>query len=309
MTIYLPIAEIPFNIFLLLFLGSLGGIMAGMFGVGGGFLVTPLLIFSGVSPAVAVATVTNQITASSFSGFLTHFRRGNVDVKMGLFLLFGGFIGSIIGVQIFTILKQMGQIDVFVSIFYVIFLFIVGIFMMAESLSSIIRSAKNSSNDYGKKPSKFNKVISSKKLPWVVSFPKSYLKVSVFVPVIIGIFSGILVSLMGIGGGFVMVPVMLYILKMPNSVVVGTSLFQIIFTTGFITILHAVKTQTVDIVLSSLLMMGGVLGAQLGIVIGSKLKAEKLRIILAMIVLAVCFKLGLNLLIQPENLYTIEEIL
>jgi hypothetical protein len=312
MSIYLPIAEIPIDIFLLLGIGLVGGLLAGIFGIGGGFLVTPVLIFIGVPPSVAVATSANQIVASSVTGFLSHWHRRNVDIKMGIFLLMGGFVGAYVGILIFALLKALGQIDLAISLIYVIFLGSVGSLMFYESVHSLMRKISSEES----KPERFSIVrflkldklkrkLKTIKMPFVVNFPKSNLKISVLMPISIGLMAGIMVSLMGIGGGFVMIPAMIYLLKMPAQVVVGTSLFQIIFTTAMVTILHAVNTQSVDIVLASLLIIGGVLGAQLGTGIGMKIPAEKLRLFLALIILAVCIRLGANLFIEPEYLYSI----
>ncbi len=311
MQIYLPIAELPVDIFLLLALGGMGGILAGMFGIGGGFLITPLLIFIGVPPAVAVATSTNQIIASSVSGFLAHLYRKNVDIKMGVFLLCGGFAGAAIGIWLFALLEAIGQIDIAISLIYVIFLGFIGILMAIESSRTILNQnkppekRKKKKKKSGKHQGYLGKKLRHMDLPWKVHFPHSDLTISAILPISIGILAGIMVSLMGIGGGFVMIPAMIYILGMPTQVVVGTSLFQIIFTTSFVTILHAINTQAVDIVLALLLIIGGVIGAQFGTVLGLKLPAEKLRGLLALIVLSVCTKLALDLLLEPENLYTV----
>ncbi len=305
MLIYLPIAELPINIFLLLGFGALGGILAGMFGIGGGFLVTPLLIFIGVPPAVAVATSSNQIIASSLSGFLAHWYRNNVDIKMGIYLLIGGLAGSYGGVKLFTRLEVIGQIDLAISLSYVVFLGIIGVLMAVESSRTIIRQKRGVK---GKHPSQKMKWLHDSRLPFRTHFPRSELTISVLLPIIIGAFAGILVSLLGIGGGFIMIPAMIYLLGMPTSVVVGTSLFQIVFTTSLVTILHAVNTQTVDIVLAFLLILGGVVGAQWGAALGLKIPAEKLRGLLAIMVLAVCLRMAMGLFLEPADLFTVEEV-
>ena len=310
MQIYLPIAELPVNIFLILGLGGMGGILAGMFGIGGGFLITPLLIFIGVPPSVAVATSTNQIIASSFSGFLAHLYRNNVDIKMGIFLMIGGVLGADIGVRIFTLLESLGQIDIAISVIYVVFLGFIGTLMAIESSKTIIRQKRSSDGEVSSSHTgKFGSWIKNANLPMKVEFSKSELEISIFLPIIIGIFAGIMVSLMGIGGGFVMIPAMIYVLGMPTSVVVGTSLFQIVFITSIVTVMHSVNTQSVDIVLAFILIIGGVIGAQFGTVIGLKLPAEKLRGLLAIIVLAVCIKLGSGLFIEPDELFTIKSVI
>ncbi len=308
MQIYLPIAELPLDILLVLSLGALGGILAGMFGIGGGFLLTPLLIFNGVPPAVAVATSTHQIIASSVSGFLSHLYRQNVDVKMGLFLLAGGLIGGSLGIWLFAWLQSLGQIDLAISLFYVIFLGFIGTLMGLESSQTILRRKKTGTTEEAAPTARLGHWIRQQNLPWVVYFPRSDLHISALIPITIGLFAGALVSLMGIGGGFVMIPAMIYLLGMPSNVVVGTSLFQIMLTTSLVTLLHAINTQTVDIVLGALLIIGGVLGAQLGTKLALKLPSEKLRGLLALIVLGVCIKLGAGLLVEPENLYSIEVV-
>lgn len=302
MQIYLPIAEIPVNIFLILGLGGVGGLLAGMFGIGGGFLITPLLMFIGVPPAVAVASSTNQIIASSVSGFMAHYYRNNVDILMGGFLLIGGLIGASFGVWLFAVLQALGQIDLAISLSYVLFLGFVGTLMGVESTRTIAR--KKRGLDIAKNGQKMA-WLRELPLPFKIYFPRSDLEISVILPITVGVFAGVMVSLMGIGGGFVMIPAMIYILGIPTSVVVGTSLFQIMFTTSLVTMLHAFNTQSVDILLAGLLIIGGVVGAQFGTVIGLKIPAEKLRGLLAFLVLSVCLKLGLGLFLEPETLYTV----
>ena len=299
MQIYLPIAEVSVNAFLLFGLGGLVGILSGMFGVGGGFLMTPLLFFIGIPPAVAVATEANQIVASSFSGVLAHLRRRTVDLKMGTVLLVGGLVGAALGVVVFNYLKSLGQVDLLVRLCYVVFLGIIGSLMFVESLNAIRRSR-------GDKP------VAKRKnhtwihgLPFKMRFRVSGLYISVIPPMLVGVAVGILAAIMGVGGGFIMVPAMIYLLGMPTKVVVGTSLFQIIFVTGFTTLLHATTNYTVDMALAVLLLVGGVVGAQIGTRIGVRLKAEQLRILLAVMVLAVCGKLALDLLLQPSELFSI----
>jgi uncharacterized membrane protein YfcA len=298
MQIYLPIAEVSVNAFLLLGLGGLVGVLSGMFGVGGGFLMTPLLFFIGIPPAVAVATEANQIVASSFSGVLAHLRRKTVDLKMGTVLLIGGLIGAALGVQIFNALRAIGQVDLLVRLSYVIFLGIIGSLMFVESLNAI-RKTKSGAAPTRRK----HGLVHS--LPFKMKFRTSGLYISVIPPVVIGILVGILAAIMGVGGGFIMVPAMIYILGMPTKVVVGTSLFQIIFVTAFTTLLHATTNFTVDMMLAVLLLVGGVIGAQIGTQIGVRLKAEQLRILLALMVLAVCIKLALDLLLMPSELYSL----
>jgi uncharacterized membrane protein YfcA len=301
MQIYLPIAEVSVNAFLLLGLGGMVGILSGMFGVGGGFLMTPLLFFIGIPPAVAVATEANQIVASSFSGVLAHFKRKTVDLKMGTVLLVGGLIGAAMGVVVFNYLKSIGQVDLLVRLCYVMFLGVVGGLMFIESLNAIRKARKAG----GSPPAARRQRTWVHALPFKMRFRTSGLYISVIPPLIVGVLVGILAAIMGVGGGFIMVPAMIYILGMPTKVVVGTSLFQIIFVTGFTTMLHATTNYTVDIVLAVLLLVGGVVGAQIGTRIGVKMKAEQLRILLALMVLAVCGKLALDLLLQPVELYSI----
>ena len=300
MYIYLPIAEVSVNAFILLGLGGLVGVLSGMFGVGGGFLMTPLLFFIGIPPAVAVATEANQIVASSFSGVLAHLKRKNVDFKMGGVLLIGGLIGASLGVFIFNYLKSMGQVDLLVKLCYVAFLGIVGGLMFIESLGAL-RNANKSNVLIKKRPKRTWIHV----LPFKIRFRVSGLYISAIPPVLVGILVGILAAIMGVGGGFIMVPAMIYLLGMPTRVVVGTSLFQIIFVTAFTTMLHATTNFTVDIVLAVLLLVGGVIGAQFGTMIGSKLKAEQLRILLAAMVLLVCGKLAFDLVIQPSELFSL----
>jgi hypothetical protein len=300
MQIYLPIAEVSVNAFLLLGLGGLVGILSGMFGVGGGFLMTPLLFFIGIPPAVAVATEANQIVASSFSGVLAHLRRKTVDLRMGTVLLVGGLFGAAVGVQIFAALRAAGQVDLLVKLSYVVFLGIIGGLMFIESLGAILR-ARKAPGSYT--PRKKHGWIHS--LPLKMKFRTSGLYISVIPPLLIGGAVGVLAAIMGVGGGFIMVPAMIYILGMPTKVVVGTSLFQIIFVTAFTTLMHATTNFTVDMPLAVLLLIGGVIGAQIGARIGVKLKAEQLRVLLAIMVLGVCGKLAADLLLQPAELYSL----
>jgi uncharacterized membrane protein YfcA len=301
MYIYLPIAEISINIFLILGLGGMVGLLSGIFGVGGGFLMTPLLIFLGVPAPVAVGTEANQIVASSVSGVLAHWRRGNVDVKMGSILLAGGIVGSTIGVYIFAILREIGQIDLAIKLSFIVFLGIIGSLMLVESTRSILRSRRP-----GGKRRKLHQHNWLHGLPFKMRFRKSKLYISALLPFGVGLIVGILSAIMGVGGGFIMVPAMIYVLGMPTSVVVGTSLFQIIFVTANVTFLQSVQTQTVDVVLAGLLLIGGVIGAQFGTRIGALLRGEQLRGLLALIVLAVCLKLVSDVVITPEDIFSLE---
>jgi len=299
MYIYLPIAEVSVNAFVLLGLGGLVGILSGMFGVGGGFLMTPLLFFIGIPPAVAVATEANQIVASSFSGVLAHVKRKTVDFKMGGVLLIGGLIGAALGVVVFNYLKSLGQVDLLVKLCYVLFLGVVGSLMFAESLRALRKSKQVAVAKARKKRGLVHV------LPFKMRFRVSGLYISIIPPIVVGVAVGVLAAIMGVGGGFVMVPAMIYLLGMPTKVVVGTSLFQIIFVTAFTTMLHATTNYTVDMVLAVLLLIGGVIGAQFGTMIGAKLKAEQLRILLALMVLLVCAKLAMDLIVEPAELFSL----
>jgi uncharacterized membrane protein YfcA len=300
MQIYLPIAELSVNIFLFLGMGAGVGFLSGLFGVGGGFLMTPLLIFAGIPPAVAVATEANQIVASSVSGALAHWRRGNVDVKMGVVLLIGGLVGSTLGVWIFGLLRGLGQIDLVIRLSYVVFLGIIGALMLVESLRAISRQRKP-----GGKRRKLHQHNWLHGLPFKMRFRRSKLYISALLPLGIGVLVGILAAIMGVGGGFIMVPAMIYLLGMPTAMVVGTSLFQIIFVTANVTFLQAWQNQTVDIFLALLLLAGGVIGAQFGTHAGAKLPGEHLRSMLALIVLGVCGRLAYDLLARPDDLFSI----
>jgi uncharacterized membrane protein YfcA len=298
MQIYLPIAEVSVNAFLLLGIGGIVGVLSGMFGVGGGFLITPLLFFVGIPPAVAVATAANQVVASSVSGVFAHLKRRTVDFRMGLVLLAGGLVGSGVGVQIFNILRRAGQVDLLVQLSYVLFLGVIGALMFVESVNALRRSRSGV-------PAPRRKHNWVHNLPLKVKFRTSGLYISVIPPLAVGAFVGLLAAVMGVGGGFVMVPAMIYLLGMPTKVVVGTSLFQIVFVTAFTTLLHATTNYTVDMILAVLLLAGGVIGAQIGTALGARLKAEQLRILLALLVLSVAGKIALDLLLQPTELYSL----
>src|SRR5437016_4091305 len=276
MQIYLPIAELSINIFLLLGIGGGIGFLSGLFGVGGGFLLTPLLIFIGVPPAVAVATQANQVVASSVSGVLAHWSRDNVDFKMGFVLLAGGILGSTVGVGLFSLLSHFGQVDLVISLFYVFFLGFIGTLMFVESTRAILRQRRR-----GPAPKKLHEHNWVHGLPFKMRFRKSRLYISALMPALIGFFVGILSAIMGVGGAFIMVPAMIYLLGMPTAIVVGTSLFQIIFVSANVTFLQAVQNQTVDLTLAMALTVGGVIGAQIGGRVGAKLPGEQLRVLLA----------------------------
>ena len=301
MYLYLPIAEISMNVFMIIGLGGAVGMLSGIFGVGGGFLMTPLLIFLGVPPAVAVGTEANQIVASSVSGVMAHMRRGNVDFKMGGVLLVGGLTGSTIGVALFALLRELGQIDVVIKLSFIVFLGIIGSLMLIESIRAIMRSRQP-----GARRGKLHQHNWLHGLPFKMRFRKSKLYISALLPFGVGALVGVLSAIMGVGGGFIMVPAMIYLLGMPTAVVVGTSLFQIIFVTANVTFLQSVQTQTVDIVLAGLLLLGAVIGAQFGTRIGAMLKGEQLRGLLALMVLMVCAKLVYDVVITPEDIYSLE---
>ena len=301
MSIYLPIAELSVNIWILFGMGAAVGFLSGMFGVGGGFLMTPLLIFYNIPPAVAVATEANQIVASSFSGALAHLRKGTVDIKLGLLLLVGGIAGSTLGVYIFSELREIGQLDLIISLLYVVFLGAIGTLMTIESLRAI-RKSKQNGGAVARKPGHSGFI---HKLPFKVKFRKSKLVLSVIPIIMLGMLVGILAAIMGVGGGFIMVPAMIYLLRVPTNVVIGTSLFQIIFVTAFTTIIQSTTNQTVDVVLAFILMVGGVIGAQFGAAAGHKLKGEQLRALLGLLVLGVCIRLGYDLVVTPDDLFSV----
>ena len=300
MQIYLPIAERSLDVFLLLGLGGAIGFLSGMFGVGGGFLLTPMLIFIGVPPAVAVATQANQVVASSVSGVLAHWSRGNVDFRMGLVLLAGGILGSTAGVFIFGVLKSIGQIDLVIALAYVVLLGVIGAAMLLEAVRAILRRRGP------KQPvRKLHQHTWVHGLPFKMRFRKSRLYISALLPISVGFLVGVLAALLGVGGAFLMVPAMIYLLGMPTTVVVGTSLFQIIFVAANVTLLQAVQNQTIDAVLAIVLVLGGVIGAQIGGRLGGKLKGDQLRILLALLVFAVAIGLAYELVSKPDELYSI----
>jgi uncharacterized membrane protein YfcA len=303
MQLYLPIAEVSVNAFLIMGLGGIVGFLSGMFGVGGGFLITPLLFFIGVPPAVAVATGANQVVASSISGVLAQVRRKGVDFQMGGVLLVGGILGSAIGVWVFRLMTKLGQVDLFVQLSYVLFLGLIGALMLQESLRSLLRARQPGA------PIRRSHVHSwVHGLPFKVKFRASGLYISVIPPVLVGAAVGFLAAIMGVGGGFILVPAMIYLLGMPTKVVIGTSLFQIIFVTAFTTIMHAVTSHTVDMLLALLLILGGVIGAQIGTRVGVRLKAEQLRILLSLLVLAVSLRIAVDLLVTPSELFSVAPV-
>lgn len=301
MYFYLPIAEMSANIFLFLGMGAAVGFLSGMFGVGGGFLMTPLLIFSGVPSAVAVGTGAAPIVASSVSGAVAQWRRRNVDLKLGTVLLAGGVVGTVIGVELVKLLRIAGQFDFVVGVCYVTFLGVIGTLMLIESLGEI-RRVRAGQQSAARKPGQHSWVHG---LPLKMRFHRSRLYISALPPLAIGMFVGLLTGLMGVGGGFIMVPAMIYLLRVPTSVVIGTSLFQIVFVTAVTTVLQASENKSVDVGLAMLLILGGVVGAQFGAVAGEKLKGEQLRFLLAALVLAVSIRIAWGLVAPPGELYSV----
>lgn len=297
MQIYLPIAEISVDVLLLLGLGAAIGFLSGVFGVGGGFLMTPLLIFIGVPPPIAVATQANNVIASSVSGCFSHWSRGNVDLKMGAVLLAGGFAGSTIGVALFSLLQDLGQIDLVINLSYVLLLGTVGALMLLEGTRALLRRRRKV------KPGKLHIHTWLHGLPLKTRFRRSRLYISALLPFGIGFGVGILSAIMGVGGAFVLVPLMIYVLGMPTAMVVGTSLFQIIFVSVNVTFLQAIQNQTVDVVLALLLIVGGVVGAQFGGRLGAKLPGDMLRLLLGILIVGVALRLSLELVLPPEDRY------
>ena len=290
------------NIILIIFVGMVVGGLSGLFGVGGGFLMTPLLIFLGIPPVVAVGTEAPHVLASSVSGVIAHWREKNVDFKMGFFLLIGGVFGSTIGVNLFKILSIFGQIDIVIQMLFVIFLGFIGFTMAFESAKTTIKKYRTTSSIR----TKLHQHSWIHGLPFKLRFHRSKLYISAIPPIVIGFFVGLLSAMMGVGGGIIMIPAMVYILGMSTNVVVGTSLFQIIFVTANSTFFQAYLNQTVDIVLASLMIFGGVIGAQIGARLGTKLKAEYLRGILAILILLVCAKIFTDMTLTPSELFSLE---
>ncbi len=303
MTIYLPIAEMNINIILIVFIGMFVGSLSGLFGVGGGFLMTPLLIFLGIPPAVAVGTEAPHVLASSISGSIAHWRKKNIDIKMGIILLIGGLFGSTIGVNIFKIVIGYGQIDVLIQFLFLFFLGFIGFSMILESARTTIKKYRTTSIIR----TKLHQHSWLHGLPFKMRFQRSKLYISAIPPFIIGFVVGILSAMMGVGGGFILIPAMVYLLGMSTNVVVGTSLFQIIFVTANSTFFQSYLNQTVDIVLAALMIFGGVIGAQIGAKLGSSFKAEYLRGALGFIVLTVCLKIFLDLSLTPNEFFSLSK--
>ena len=294
MTFYLPIAEIEINLLIILFLGFIVGFMSGLFGVGGGFLMTPLLIFMGIPASTAVGTESVQILGSSVSGAIAHGRKKNIDYEIGIFLLIGGIFGSTVGVIIFNFLKESGNLDLIINILYVIFLMIIGFLMLIESSLSLIKEPNKTNKSKLKKKRSFLQM-----LPLKLKFRQSKIYMSILLPISVGIFTGFLSSLMGVGGGFIMVPAMIYLFRMGTVLAIGTSLFQIVFVTLNVSILQATYNLSVDLILAVFLLLGGVIGAQYGSKYTSKFRGEHIRILLAIIVIIVCIKMGMELINEP----------
>ncbi|MBA4162749.1 MAG: permease [Novosphingobium sp.] len=301
MDVYLPIANLAVNGLVIVALGALTGILSGMFGVGGGFLTTPLMIFYGIPPTVAAASAASQVTGASVSGVFAHTRRGGVDYQMGAVMVAGGLIGTLIGAALFSLLQALGQIDVVINLLYVVLLGSIGGIMARESWQAL--QAQKTGVALPARKRRHHPMVASLPMRW--RFYRSGLYISPLAPLVLGIATGILTMLMGIGGGFVLVPAMLYILGMSANVVVGTSLFQILFVTMATTMMHAMTTRAVDIVLAALLLLGSVSGAQIGAQLAQKLPAERLRFVLAGVVLFVALWLALGLAWRPDEIYTV----
>jgi uncharacterized membrane protein YfcA len=299
--LYLPIAGNSVNVLVIFAMGGAVGLLSGIFGVGGGFLMTPLLIMVGIPPTIAAASDSNQIVGASTSGTLAHYRLGNVDFKMGMLLLVGGVAGGTLGVQLIKVLRALGNADFLIQVTYVLMLGFVGTYMFFESLQSMRKAslAPDKPASPGKESLYARFIV---KMPWQMYFDKSGVRLSVLMPLIMGTFVGVLAAIMGVGGGFIMVPVMVYLLRMPMHVVVGTSLFQILFTCIDVTIMQAHTNHTVDFILALILLLGSTLGAQFGAKISRKLKGEQLKILLAILVLGVMVQMLLGLLMRPETL-------
>ncbi len=303
--VYLPIAEVSVNLVVMLGLGAAVGFLSGMFGVGGGFLLTPLLMFSGVAAPIAVATGANQIVATSVSGALAQWRRGNLDLRMAHVLIAGGIVGALVGVLLLRLLRQIGQAELLISLTYVVFLGAIGLLMLVESLR-VIQKARAGKPVPARRASAHNWIHG---LPLKMRFPTSRLYISAIPPLVIGAVVGLLAAFLGAGGGFIMVPAMIYLLRMQTNIVIGTSMFQIIFVTAIVTLLHATFNQTLDVVLALILAAGGVVGGQFGVRAGQKLKGEQLRLLLALLVLGVALRLLLDLVIKPADVYSIVPLL
>ena len=304
MDVYLPIANLSVNGLFIVFLGVLTGILSGLFGVGGGFLTTPLLIFYGIPPTVAAASAATQVTGASVSGVIAHGRRKGVDYRMGSVMVGGGVIGALFGAALFRLFQALGQIDVVINILYVVMLGSIGSLMMREAFDAL--SASKGQKDASPRKRRHHPLVAG--LPFRTRFYASGLYISPIAPLILGVIVGVLTMLMGVGGGFILVPAMLYILGMSGKVVVGTSLFQILFVTMVTTMTHALTTKAVDIILAGLLLLGSVMGAQFGTQIAMKARPEVLRFVLAAIVIAVALRMLYGLGVQPDEIYTVSPL-
>lgn len=298
-SIYLPIASNSVSMLLMMGLGALVGLLSGLFGVGGGFLMTPLLMMVGIPPTVAAATDSNQIVAASASGCYAHFKAGNVDFRVGTLMLVGGLVGGTGGVRIVSLLRTLGEANFVISVIYVLMLGGIGSYMLVESIGSL-RGKRGAAATGPRRPSVYQRAVEA--LPFKMHCPRSGITVSPVLPFFLGVLVGVLAAIMGVGGGFVMVPIMVYLLRMPMHVVVGTSLFQILFTCVNVTILQAQMNHTVDFILALMLLIGSVIGAQVGARLGRRLKADQLKILMAVVVLAVMVKMLTGLLLKPDVL-------
>jgi len=304
MQVYLPIAQISVDVFVLLAMGAAVGFLSSLFGVGGGFLITPLLIFIGIPPPVAVATQINQVVGASVSGTVAHWRRGNIDFKMGLVLMVGTILGSTAGVNLFAMLKRAGQIDLVIVLLYIVFLGGIGSLMLAESLRALLRRRRAPGARF-----KLHQHTWLHGLPLKMRFRKSRLYISALLPLGLGFITGILIAMMGVGGGFFLVPSKIYLLGMPTAIAVGTSLFQTIFVAAYSTLLQSIETQTVDILLAIVLLVGGLLGTQVGARIGPKLQGDQLRILLALLIVGVWVKLVFDVTATPADVYSLDVLM
>ena len=306
MEIYLPIAGMSINVFLILGVGALVGFLSGLLGVGGGFLLTPLMMMIGIPPAVAAASDSNQIVAAASSGAFAHWRLGNVDFKMGLVILAGGIFGGTIGVQLVKVLRAMGNFEFVMTVTYVLMLGLVGGAMFIESWRTIRRSKRTAAEDIPQAPVKESSLTRIfNKLPFKMNFERSGLHTSAIFPFTIGTIVGVMAAILGVGGGFIMVPAMIYIIGMPTIAAIGTDLFQIVLTSANVTLQQAIVNHTVDLLLALILLSGSTIGAQFGAVAGKRLKGEQIRILLAIIVLALTVKLFLDLVLTPSDLVSL----
>ncbi|GLT01540.1 UPF0721 transmembrane protein [Sphingobium jiangsuense] len=302
MDLYLPIANLPVNTVFIIGLGGLVGLLSGMFGVGGGFLTTPLLILYGIPPTVAAASAATQVTGTSVSGVISHLSRNTIDVRMGVVMVVGGTIGAVIGAGLFSLLQSIGQMDTVISLLYVLMLGSIGAMMAWESGQALIRMKTGARPPARKR--RHHPLVASLPMRW--RFYKSGLYISPLAPLLLGMVTGIMTMLLGVGGGFILVPAMLYLLGMTTQVVVGTSLFQVLFVTMAATLVHSLTTKAVDFVLALLLLIGSVTGAQIGTRISRRMQPEYLRVILAAIVLVVAIRMALGLGWRPDEIYTLE---